>query len=305
MNFNPVHASNILQWDPGEKTWLWKPFIPTGSLCLMVAFMKTGKSTFVYPLAISIAQGKAFLGYQTLQGGVLILSLEESWVDVRDRLKRFGMNPNDPIFVHCGPLKCDEQTLSQIGNFISQNKISMVIIDTLSMFWGVSDENNNAEVIRKISPILNLARSTGCSICLVHHESKSGGTHGRSIRGASSLLGIVDQSLILERRIGGNQKQRLLKTIGRFSESPSELVIVLEGDEWVSLGSGSDAWKTEQEALVLHALRQGPKSVEEVGRITDLSAKQSRRCLEALLSQNKTKRFGEGKKNAPHVYSLK
>ena len=111
--FTPYTAYTILNWDPGPIEWIWERIIPVGSLFLLAGYMKTGKSTFAYPLAVSVAQGRAFLDLNTRRSSVLILALEEQWVDVRSRLQRFGMQPADPIFVHCGPLDYTFQNFSR------------------------------------------------------------------------------------------------------------------------------------------------------------------------------------------------
>jgi RecA-family ATPase len=98
-----------------------------------------------------------------------------------------------------------------------------VVIDSLSRFWNVMDENNNMEVIREVSPLLEMARETNAAVLLVHHERKSGGEDGRSIRGGSALFGLVDQAIFLERRQGEASNKRTLKTLGRYEESPPEL----------------------------------------------------------------------------------
>ncbi len=303
-HFYPATAQNILDWEPGPQLWVWKGFIPQGSLLLFSGYMKTGKSTFVYPLAVSVAQGRPFLGYETSQGGVLILSLEERALDVRNRLIRFGLQHQDALHVHCGPLHNDPTTLNNIKNFIVQNHVVLVIVDTLSLFWTVSDENNNAVVVQEMKPILELTRNTGCSICLVHHTSKAGGDRGRDIRGASSLLGIVDQSLVLEERQGGKSNQRVLKTLGRYDESPPELIVELQDDEWRCLGTGAEAVQMNQNALVFRVLTHDPQTVDTLALKTDLSPKQVRRSLKILTDQNRITRSGEGVKNDPQVFQL-
>lgn len=303
-NFNPIPAQSILDWEPGPQHWVWKGFIPQGSLLLFSGFMKTGKSTFIYSLAVSVAQGHPFLGYETSQGGVLILSLEERLIDVRNRLIRFGMQHQDALHVHCGPLYNDPTSLNNIMNFITQNHVVLVIVDTLSLFWTVSDENNNAVVVQQMKPILELTRNTGCSVCLVHHTSKGGGDRGRDIRGASSLLGIVDQSLVLEDRQGGKSNQRVLKTLGRYDESPPELILELQDDEWKSLGTGAEAVQKEYMERVCGALTNEPQPVDTLIEKTDLTPRQVRRSLKILTDQGQIVRTGEGVKNDPHKYQI-
>ncbi len=303
-NFNPISASDILAWKPGPTQWVWEKFIPVGSLFLFAGFMKVGKSSLIYPLAIRVAQGRTFLELNTRRCGVLILALEEQWVAVRSRLQRFGMQPPDPIFIHCEPLDNTFQNLKALEDFIQQNQIGMVLVDTLSMFWSVMDENNNASVVSQVKPLLNIARSTQAAVGLVHHTSKAGGEHGRSIRGASSLFGIVDQAMILEMRQGGKQNQRILKTIGRYSESPAELVLELESDEWRCLGTGAEAVQREYMERICGALTHDPQTVDTLIEKTDLTGKQVRRSLKILTDEGRIVKTGEGVKNDPHVYQL-
>ena len=76
--FNPRRASDILAEELQPIDWVWEKYIATGDLFLFVAYMKVGKSTFTYPLAIAVARGIPFLGYPTKKGGVLALALEEN-----------------------------------------------------------------------------------------------------------------------------------------------------------------------------------------------------------------------------------
>ncbi len=303
-SFEPRTAQAILDWDPGPTQWIWESLIPVGSLFLLAGYMKSGKSSLIYPLAIRAAQGRAFLDLKTRRCGVLILALEEQWVAVRSRLQRFGMQPSDPIFVHCGPLDNTFQNLKVLEDFIRQNQIGMVLVDTLSMLWSVLDENDNAKVIQEVKPLLNIARNTQAAIGLIHHTSKSGGEHGRSIRGASSLLGIVDQAMILEMRQGGKKNQRILKTIGRYSESPPELILELQDDEWICLGTGAEAVQREYLARVCGALTHEPQPVDTLIEKTDLTPRQVRRSLKILTDEGRILMTGEGKKGDPHAYQL-
>jgi hypothetical protein len=64
----------------------------------------------------------------------LILALEEHPRDVIRRLIRFGIKPEDPIFVHAASLKNVPSVIEAIRSFIETNGISLIIIDSLSRF---------------------------------------------------------------------------------------------------------------------------------------------------------------------------
>ena len=303
-NFNPQSAADLLSRQPEEIPWIWKTLIAKGVLFLLVAFMKIGKSTFSYKLAVAIAQGIPFLGRETLKGGVLILAVEEHPRDVERRLRRFGMRPEDPIYVHTGRLENNEATIKALRDFIVEKGIILVLVDSLSRYSNVRDENDNAGVIREVSPLLDLARETGAAIGLIHHERKSGGEDGRNIRGGSALFGLVDQAIILERRQGEINNQRLIKTLGRYDESPRELVIELVGDEYKVLGTPEEMGEVQALAKARETLSVEPMDIKTIAKEADLKEKATRKALERLRELGETIREGEGKKNSPFTYRL-
>ena len=97
-------------------------FIAKGTLNLLIAYMKTGKSTLVYRLIICIAQGLDFLERKTDRGAALTLAVEEHARDVERRLKRFGLREGDPVYVHVGTVQEQSETLKTIKNFVIERR---------------------------------------------------------------------------------------------------------------------------------------------------------------------------------------
>ena len=302
MSFRPIAAAELLATPAAPITWVWEPYLPEGALALLAAFMKVGKSTFAYALAIAVARGDRFLDGQTTQGGVLMLAVEEHPRDVKLRLGLFGLLSTDRVHVHTGPLDSSPATLKSIRDYIVEHNIRLVILDTLSRYWRIEDENNNTQVIRALSPLLDLARETGATVLLVHHERKAGGAEGRSIRGGSALFGLVDQALILDRRDGGDRTQRILRTLGRYSESPPEQIIEYTAFRFRMVGSVEEATATARSARVLEAIAATPRDVPTIATASGLTAKQVRPVLAALLSEGQVARDGSGVRGSPHTY---
>ncbi|MBI4610228.1 MAG: AAA family ATPase [Candidatus Rokubacteria bacterium] len=280
--------------------WIWEPFLPEGGLALLVAYMKVGKTTFAYALAVAVAQGRPFLGFPTMRGGVLLLALEEHPREVRRRLSRLNLGPEDPLYVHEGPLTYTPATFEALRGFIREYGIRLVILDTLSMFWPVTDENANAEVIRSIKPLLALARDTGASVVLIHHERKAGGEDGRGIRGGSALFGLVDQALLLDRRQGGKDTQRVLRALGRYAETPRELILELVGDEYRKVGTAEELGLEAMKTKVLAALAAAPQEVARLAGQAGLSEKATKKALSALGPG--VVREGKGVRGKPRTY---
>jgi len=179
--------------------------------------------------------------------------------------------------------------------------------------------------MKQTKPLLELARETGAAVGLIHHESKYGGRDdfgenrgdGKSIRGAGALLGNVDQAILFDRRHGGSSNQRVLKTVGRHSESPRELIIELEGNTSLSdqanpyryrnLGSPEEFTKAaniEKVKAVLSYEFQEPKDIAQKSGVKE---KPAREALEGLVNETDStvERTGKGVKGDPYTYRLK
>jgi hypothetical protein len=300
--FAPVHVGELLTQTDPKIDWVWEPMIPTGSLFLLIAFMKLGKSELAYRLAVAVAKGMPFLGMATQKTPVLILAVEEHPRDVKMRLLRLKAAASDPIYVHSSSLLNTQDTITALKGFIIEKGIGLVLIDTVSRFWKVQDENDNQEIIREASPLLNIARDTGAAMGLLHHERKSGGEDGRSIRGGSALFGLVDQAIILERRHGGAETHRVLKTIGRYADSPKELAMDLVDGEYRVIGTVEEAGKLAAKKALLDALTPEPMTVEQLAKETSLHKKRTYDILQEAYKEGRVIREGKGARGDPYTY---
>jgi hypothetical protein len=251
----------------------------------------------------------------------LVLALEENLRDVKLRLQKLGMTASDPIHVHPGTFPCTQEALTQLEAFIVKNQIALVVLDSLSAYWDISDENNNGEAVRKLKPLLDITRRTNAAMILIHHESKFGGQDdagnsrgdGKAIRGASALLGLMDQALSLGRRAGAGTAQRVLRAIGRRSESPPELIIELWGQTELSdpkpygytvIGTPQQFNQASQQVEIAKILDQIPKTLEEIKEQSGIKTN-ARQALDALVEAGHAVREGEGVKGDPHKWRLK
>jgi hypothetical protein len=187
--------------------------------------------------------------------------------------------------------------------FILEKGIRVLFIDTLSKFWTVLDENDNAEVQRAVNPLLALARDLNVAVVLVHHSNKGDGGGGRMIRGASSLFGIVDQALILHRHGPTDSTQRRLETLGRYEESPRDIIVTLDGDVYKLLGDVSDVKLGSIKANVKLLLGNNEAmTAAELAQDLGLKSIQVQKALNPLPAW--LLRKGNGHKNDPYVYAL-
>jgi len=286
--FSPVLAREYLATEPEPVRWLWEDFIAEGSLTLLSAYAKVGKSTVLAPLILSVVKGQPFLGREAGKAPVLYLAVEEHPRDVRLRLEKFGLTPEDPLHIHSGRLLPEE--FPRVAEYVRQEGNKLVVLDTLAGYWDLDDENDNAKVLRAGSPWLDLAR-TAAAVLLVHHDRKSGGEDGKGVRGGSALFGLVDQLITLERRQGGSATQRVIKALGRYG--PAELVADYVEGRYVPVGGVPER--------LLNALTTGG-GMETLVAASGLSDSTIMRHIEAL--GDRVARQGTGKRGDPFVYQL-
>ena len=288
-------------------TWVWDPYIPDGSLTLLSAFMKVGKSTFVAPLTIAVAAGVPFMGYPTKGCPVAYLAIEEHIRDVVNRFDSFGAGAEAcraRIYFHSAPVDPTTAIYASLRAQIKALGIGLLVVDTLASWWRVEDENDNAMVKRAVMPFLAIARETGCAVLLIHHTGKMEQEGGKAIRGASSLFALVDQALVLRLTPAGKRStKRVLEVEGRYEQTPARTVIELGPDDIYRVVSKDGLLSEAYVASITDALRQAsePVSAQAIVALTGITLRQVSRHLrevQGLITQ------GKGVKADPFLYSL-
>ncbi len=318
-------AKTILNDPPKPVTWVWEYYIAKGDFFIFVAYPKVGKSTFIYPMCLAISRGEPFLGRKTHKCNVAIITVEEHKDAAERRLLKLGMTRDDRIFVHAGSLPSTPLQVKQLGQWLIDNNIGFAILDSLAYWWGVNNENDNAEIIRLLLPLFNITRELNIPFGVVHHENKYGGRDllgrstgdGKSLRGGSSSFGMVEQLISLDKTRGGNQdKKRVLRTLGRHTTG--EMIIELWGNPdadnfkpgdtpepygYTCLGTLDEFTEDAVQEKVSAVINEQPKGVDQIVEETGLDRKVVDRALKALVENEDATRNGEGKKGSPYTYS--
>ena len=299
-HFHPIAASALLAEPPEAIKWILDDYLPAGGLVLLAGKPKEGKTTLSYEIATKVAQGVPFLGRQTRQGAVLILALEEHARDVRIRLHHLGASTQDGVFVHTGPLAPTATALDEVMVFATEHGVTLILIDTLSAFWKIRDENDAAEMTKVVKPLLQLARESGACVLLIHHARKSEGSYGDEIRGSGALFAAVDVALIMKRH--AVQTQRILQAQSRYVETPSELVLELRDSGYVALGDPASAGKAARVAQLTESLSQEWEEAATIAKRAGLSLREGHRLLTILVGEGKALQDGKGKKGSPYRF---
>lgn len=183
-----------------------------GDWGLMVGIGSVGKTTFMHNVCISLAAGRPFVpiipeGQKPRR--VLYLDFESNpwrlqkqigllrdWLtpaenDLVDKNLHFAIEPQSAG----SPWRMtDKQSLLNVAKYIQEQKIDLLVIDTVAQGALLNDENSNSEVQNKIvTPMRRLVRHCDVAVLLLHHEGKSKTMKGENYtqyrgRGASALM---------------------------------------------------------------------------------------------------------------------
>jgi predicted ATP-dependent serine protease len=300
--FRPLPVSDFLDTalENDAIEWILEDYLPTGGLVILAGKPKEGKTTLTYELVVKVAKGQPFLGRTTAKCGVLVLGLEEHPRDMGLRLR--GLTPDglDNLFIYAKPLSPTADTLEEIKQFVMSNGIKLILIDTLGAFWNVRDENDAAEVGRAVKPILDLARTSGACVLLIHHARKSEGTFGDEIRGSGALFAAVDVALILKRH--EVETQRTLRAVSRYPDTPTEMVLELRESGYVSLGDPARLNRQAKRDKMKAALTEVWTEPKALAKLAGVPERDSHRLLGNLHTSGDADRMGTGRKGSPFQY---
>lgn len=178
--------------EAGEINWLCDGLLTMGGFSLIVGPPKSGKSTLLRQLVLSVAQGGHFLGRDITQGRVLYLTFEEQPEVLKKQFDAAGRRAGDPITVHVGNVFANPDVVyDDIQAAIQEYEPTLVILDTLFDVIQLETINDYNEVKKALAKMRTIARETGTHIIGVHHTNK-GGEGNNSIMGSNAIHGALD-----------------------------------------------------------------------------------------------------------------
>ena len=152
-------------------------------VALLIGAAKANKTWIGIDLAMAVTEGGRFMGaLQCAAGDVLYLDAESSREMLAERLRLCRLNSPRAVgklSVLCQRGKSPstlDAAIDTIAQGISQANAELCIIDTLSAYFPIINENDNAEATHIMSRLVALGEDYACAICIIHHTPKMGGT---------------------------------------------------------------------------------------------------------------------------------
>lgn len=193
-----------------------------GTLGMLVAYAKVGKTTFGQALGAAVAMARPFLNRATTVARVLVIAAEDppeytAWVARHLDVDRERMTfCREPIILN-------EKGLAQISATVRADNYGVVLIASWqAVVRGlIRDENDNAGAVQVVEAVKAAARATGIPWLIDAHAGKGedrddDADPSKAMRGASAAAGAADYTLYLRYADGTFRSRRKLSGKGRF-----------------------------------------------------------------------------------------
>jgi hypothetical protein len=215
------------------KYWLEKE-----GLTFLAGEHKTGKSILAMNIAISLALGREFLGFEIrTPRKVLLVQQEISDPLMKDRIdKMIKSCPRDLLANLVIPIRQDQAwKLSRphdreiMGEIVRDHKIDLIIFDPLMTFHD-KQENDNAVMSGILGYFADLIKKYGVGILVIHHFGKPSQVERQGsykMRGAS-VLGDRPDAIIISTRLPEKYRQT---PFSQPFENYAQLSFTLRSDE--------------------------------------------------------------------------
>jgi hypothetical protein len=197
----------------GPKEWLVEGVIPTGTINVIVAKAKTGKSTVVRQLISCLIQGHDFLGRTTTKCEALYFAPEESKEDVENHYKMLGVSKGAYTITRQGG------GYGSFGNFNERlvatlqmlPDVRLLVLDPLIDFMPsgteIHDYGQVSKALRELNEIANPVNENGeliegrknIAILLLHHSKKRvGDSVGDSVLGSTAITAAMHTIIYMD-----------------------------------------------------------------------------------------------------------
>ncbi len=298
----PLESVGALLSAPAVKRdWLVEDVFVAGSISVLAARPKAGKSTFSRDLAVCVARGKPFLGKNTKRGPVILLDLEGKREELTESLRGLSCEVDDEIHILCGIAPQD--AIGLLRRDAMRLKPSLIVVDTLQRLARVRDLNDYAATTTALEPFISIARDSGAHVMLLHHSGRADGYGVDAPMGSTAISGSVDTIAVLKRKEDG---VRTLSTVQRYGQDLEPSLLTMDKDGHVHLGG------TVLEAETRAAEKRVEKFVRDNRGTTQQEIKEGvegrwsivRGAITAMVGDKRLIREGEGKKGEPYLYSV-
>lgn len=286
--------------------WLVEGLIPAGSVCLLAAKPKIGKSTLARDLTFAHARGEPWLGQACSAGTAWYLAFEGRRRDIRAHFRQMGATANDPIWIYVG--QAPKNVIAAVRERANQEHPTLIVIDTMQRFLRATSTDDYAEMTTLLDAVLAIVQQSGATLLLLHHSSKTDRASIDAVLGSTAITGSVDNIIMLAR----TARYRTITTVQRIGDDLDERVLELnELTGRVRLGPTREAKDRQVVGEQLYdALDDAGRALTQVEWFEMVEGRKSTKlaALRDLLTDDpvlgtRITRSGAGTRNNPYRYT--
>ncbi len=206
--------------------------IPIG-LHLLAGLPKVGKSWLALWLVLTVAKGEVVWGNATTQGTTLYLCFEDNNSRIQNRLLEITEEAPSNVHFCTEPSNFQTGLLEQIESFVEEHPdTNLVIIDTLQLAKGTSNDSSYASDYSDLLPLKELTYKLNIAVILIHHlKKKVESDKFHQISGTTGLQGVVDGMFVLTQK-RGQESLSNLHCLGRDFPQRELEIIRTENNVW-------------------------------------------------------------------------
>lgn len=180
--------------------WLIQDILVEATAAVLSGDSQSFKTFSALDMALCVATGTPWHGRPVLSGAVVYIAAEGGWT-LRDRLEAWETGrgieaPDERFHLLEVPVSIgDVATVANFSAFIRARAPRLVVIDTLSACAEGLKENASEDMATFVRHMKAIARETGATVVVIHHNNKGG-----DLRGAVSLKNDADTHITFERQ---------------------------------------------------------------------------------------------------------
>lgn len=296
-----------------ETEWIAPGLVARGNVTELTGKVKTsGKTTFALTLVRAVLDHTEFIG-KSCETTPIVYLTEQSDSSFRAGLQRAGLLDYADIHVmswHRARKLTWSETVAASADHALLVRAGLIIVDTLGRWTGASGdaENSAGAAGDAMEPLKLAAAEHNLAVLTLRHGRKSGGEVGDDGRGSSAFSGDADILLSLRRPEGNHASRpniRALTGVGRLDGIPEQVMIELQGTDYVALGTNAAiSAQAVRAALqrIMPTSRNDALTEPEIVKQAESNRSEVRRVIGQLVDTGNVVRVGAGKRGDSFRY---
>jgi hypothetical protein len=295
-----------MELDIPDAQWIWESLIAAGTLNMVTALQKVGKTALLLQFIRLWSAGvPAFLGHALAAdfSGVIIVGTDMGLADWRNMLMAAGLMEKRTngkyrlvpevirLWHREDPLHLDEGGLEKLAAICEEHPGALILIDSFAAVTApLGIDEFKPEAAEPLYALCEAVEPYGATTVLIHHSSKSrsGEQASNAARGSNAITAVPSQLINLAWHGDPKQDRRVELTSEGRGALPTALVIEqIERCQWISHGDAAEIRREEGRAKAERGLTDSQIIVLEEVReqwqqqLHEMDAVWLQHCLEA------------------------